>query len=96
MSPSDVPPLTTLFRTLSTSYAACLIATDSLRYVSAERTPTGIAFAFEDPHSQGAELQRRFNAGMFPRVEPKALFSARGFLVAEMARLNSGGHNAKK
>jgi hypothetical protein len=46
-----------------------------------------VLFVFDDPFNQGDILRRRFEAGMFPRVEPKLLFSARQFLVDEMARV---------
>jgi hypothetical protein len=84
--PHDEKP----FRTQSTSFAAALVAADCLRYMRAESHSTGVVFCFDDPLNQGDELKRRFDAGMFPRVEPKILFSARGFLVQEMARLRGG------
>lgn len=98
-SPSSSPPLPETdnpFRTQSTSLAAALVAADLLRYLRAEPHPTGVVFLFDDPHAQGDDLKRRFEAGMFPRVEPKVLFSARGFLVEEMARLQGRGRHAKK
>lgn len=95
------PPTTTqqpLFRTQSTAFAASLVAADLLRYVRTERNGPGRAavFVFEDPHNEGDEFSRRFNAGMFPRVEPKMLFSARGFLTEEMGRVTGRGHDAHK
>jgi hypothetical protein len=92
LAPSASPPSPAqqpLFRTQSTAFAASIVAADLLRYVRTERAgPRGAAvFVFEDPRGEGDELSRRFNAGMFPRVEPKMLFSARGFLTEEMARV---------
>ena len=93
-----VPPEPTEspFRTLSTAFAAALVASDSLRYLRAERNDVGCEFVFDDPHGQGDVLHRRFDAGMFPRVEPKLLFSARGFLMEEMSRLQGGRRHAPK
>ena len=96
---SASPPLPdseNLFRTQSTSLAAAIVAADLLKYSRSELGITGVVFCFLDPHSTGDELQRRFEAGMFPRVEPKVLFSARGFLVDEMARLQGRGRHARK
>ena len=94
--PSLPPPLTeNPFRTQSTSFAAAIIAADLLRYLRAEPHTTGAVFCFNDPNSQGDDFKRRFDAGMFPRVDPKLLFSARGFLMDEMARLQGRGRHAK-
>ena len=81
------------YRTQSTALAASLVAAGQLEYVRAERRADGgaVLFVFDDPFNQGDILRRRFEAGMFPRVEPKMLFSARQFLVDEMARV--GGPN---
>jgi hypothetical protein len=84
------------FRTQSTSFAAALVAADLLRYLRTEPHSTGVVFCFDDPHTQGDDLKRRFDAGMFPRVDPKMLFSARGFLMDEMARLQGRGRHARK
>jgi hypothetical protein len=97
--PSTAPPATeNPFRTQSTSFAAALVASDQLRYSRAELHENGreVVFVFEDPFAQGDDLHRRFDAGMFPRVEPRVLFSARGFLTAEMARLQGRGRHAGK
>lgn len=86
------------FRTQSTSFAAALVASDQLRYSHTELHANGrdVVFVFDDPYAQGEVLHRRFNAGMFSRVEPKLLFSARGFLTDEMARLSGRGRRAAK
>jgi hypothetical protein len=97
--PSASPPLPetdNAFRTQSTSFAAALVAADLLSYLHAELNTTGVVFCFKDPHSEGDDLKRRFDAGMFPRVEPKVLFSARGFLMDEMARLQGRGRHERK
>jgi hypothetical protein len=85
------------FRTLSTAFAAALVAADQLRYLRSELNDSNceVVFVFDDPLAQGDQLHRRFDAGMFPRVEPKLLFSARGFLMDEMARLQGRGRHAK-
>jgi hypothetical protein len=77
------------YKTQSTALAASLVAAAQLEYVRAERRADGMAvlFVFDDPFNQGDILRRRFDAGMFPRVEPKLLFSARQFLVDEMSRV---------
>lgn len=94
---SASPPLTdNPFRTQSTAFAAALVAADLLRYLRTEPHSTGALFCFDDPQTQGDELKRRFDAGMFPRVDPKVLFSARGFLMDEMARLQGRGRHASK
>ena len=97
--PHASPPDTTAtYRTQSTSLSAALIAAGQLVYLRAELSEKSrdAVFVFDDPLAQGDELQRRFNAGLFPRVEPKALFSARGFLMDEMARIQGGGRHARK
>jgi hypothetical protein len=85
------------FRTLSTTFAAALLASGLLPYARAELNDSGneVLFIFEDPLSNGDELKRRFDAGLFPRVDPKALFVARGFLMDEMSRLPGRGRNVK-
>jgi hypothetical protein len=85
------------FRTQSTSLASALVASDLLQYAHAELNETGsaVAFCFDDPNAEGDELKRRFDAGMFPRVDPKNLFSARGYLMEQMARVREGGHARK-
>ena len=94
-SPPPLPETANPFRTQSTSLAAAIVAADLLRYLQAEPHSTGVVFVFADPHAQGNDLKRRFEAGMFPRVEPKVLFSARGFLMDEMARLQGRGRHAR-
>jgi hypothetical protein len=92
-----LPETESPFRTLSTSFAAALVASDQLQYLRAElANEREVVFVFDDPHAHGDDLHRRFEAGMFPRVEPKVLFSARGFLVDEMARLQGRGRHARK
>lgn len=97
-TPSVSPPPETEnhFRTQSTSLAASIVAADLLNYSHAEPHSTGVVFCFRDPDSKGDDLKRRFEAGMFPRVEPKVLFSARGFLVEEMNRLLGRGRHVRK
>jgi hypothetical protein len=94
---SASPPQTeNPFRTQSTAFAAALVAADLLRYLRTEPHSTGALFCFDDPQTQGDELKRRFDGGLFPRVDPKVLFSARSFLVSEMARLQGRGRHARK
>jgi hypothetical protein len=95
--PSTAPPLIEHpFRTMSTSFAAAIVASNQLEFLRAELAANGreVVFVFEDPLAQGDDLHRRFDAGMFSRVEPKVLFSARGFLMDEMARLQGRGRHA--
>jgi len=98
--PSASPPPETEhpFLTQSTTFAAALVAGNLLAYLRAERKANSndVVFFFEDPLAQGDELHRRFDAGMFPRVDPKLLFGARAFLVEEMNRLQGRGRHASK
>jgi hypothetical protein len=97
-TPTASPPTTeNTFRTPSTSFAAALVAANALEYSHPEMGATGVVFVFHDPATQGDLLRRRFDAGMFPRVDARVLFSARGFLIDEMARLSGKGkHRGSK
>lgn len=87
------PPEPPLFRTRSTNIAATLIASNFLAYKTAELLPKGdgVVFVFDDPLNQGEDLVSRYDAGALPRVEAKALFSARGFLLEVVARVKKAG-----
>jgi len=93
------PPETTdtSYKTKSTSFASALIAASMLEYRDAERDERGdVEFVFRDPKAEGIRLKTRFDAGLFPKVDAKALFSARGFLVDEMARLQGRGRRGQQ
>ena len=80
------------FRTNSVAFVAALLAADQLEYVGAERSANGreVEFILEDPNKIATELQRRYNAGIFPSVNPKLHMEARGFLMNEVNRVREG------
>ena len=96
-SSSNPPPLTAEFETISPALAAALIAADQLSYLRSElhRNGKDVIFVFDDPLHVGEEVQRRYNAGVFPRVHTKMLSEARGFLADECHRVKGGGHARK-
>jgi hypothetical protein len=96
---SALPPDNNLFRTGNTNFAAALIATNQLAYARAELSEHGTVFVFEDPMQLAAELERRYQAEVFPHVSPRAYSMARSFLIEEIDRLRGrrvGGHHASK
>jgi hypothetical protein len=97
--PSSSTPLTEAnsFETISPALAAALIAADQLAYSHCKlhRNAKDAVFVFRDPLQIGEELQRRYNAGVFPLVHAKMLAETRGFLSEESTRVK-GGRNVSK
>src|SRR5260370_5009239 len=93
---SSAPPLTEAdsFETISPALAAALIAADQLAYSHCKLHPNGkdAVFIFRDPLHTGEELQRRYNAGVFPLVHAKMLAETRGFLADESNRIKASSH----
>jgi hypothetical protein len=89
LSPPDVP----LFRTRSSAFVAACLAANQLTYRGAELCPTGnhVEFLLEDPQGIGPDLLARYNAGVFPFVNPKLLMDVRGHLIAQVNRLQGKG-----
>lgn len=93
--PSRKPPTPNdFFETISSSFAAALIAADQLSYFGCRfhRNGKDAVFVFRDPLHVGDELQRRYAAGVFPLVHPKILAEARGYLAEEAKKVREGGH----
>ena len=85
------------FETISPALAAALIAAQQLTYSHAKLHPNhkDVVYVFDDPLRVGAELQRRYNAGVLPSVHAKAVNEARGYLADECKRVKGGGHASK-
>ncbi len=92
---SPIPlPECSVFETTSPALAAALIAADRLAYSHCKlhRNAKDIIYVFDDPLQNGAELQRRYNAGAFPTVHAKMMTEARSYLADEGKRVKGGGH----
>ncbi len=82
------------FETISPAFAAALIAGQQLPYSHAKlhANRKDVVYVFDDPLRVGAELQRRYNAGLLPAVQAKAVNEARGYLAEECKRVKGVGH----
>jgi hypothetical protein len=82
------------FETISPALAAALIAGQQLAYAHAKMHTNrkDVVYVFDDPLRVGAELQRRYNAGVLPAVHAKAVNEARGYLAEECKRVKGGSH----
>ena len=91
--PPSIPvdPDTPKFRSASVAFVAACLAADIFPYLGAEKASNGtVEFILKDEHRIAAEYQRRYNAGVFPRVNPKLHMEARGFLMNEVNRVQEG------
>jgi hypothetical protein len=84
------------FETISPALAAAFIAGQQLTYSHAKlhANRKDVVYVFDDPLCVGAELQRRYNAGVLAPVHAKAVNEARGYLSEEHKRAR-GGYHAK-
>lgn len=91
---NNTTPLTEEFVTISPALAAAIIVAGQLAYSHARlhANRKDVLFVFEDPLHIGEELQRRYQAGIFPLVHAKMLAEARGFLVDENNRVKGVRH----
>jgi hypothetical protein len=91
ISPSTLPPDPEVphTRTNNLNFAAAVIAADLLSYVHTEIAKNGSdpVFVLKDLNELAPELQRKFNRGVFPHVNPRILFDVRAFLLDEAARV---------
>jgi hypothetical protein len=76
--------------TSSLNLAAAILAEDILIYVETVAKGHGCEFVFDDPHGIGPELQRKFKAGLFPKVNPMVFCEARSFLIASQKGMRRG------
>lgn len=97
LPPSNSPPLTEVFETLSPPLAAALIAASQLAYSHCylHRNGKDVIFVFKDPLRNGEELQRRYQSGAFPLVHAKMLAEARLFLATENNRVKGAARGQR-
>jgi hypothetical protein len=76
------------FSTPNTNLCAYLIAANRLLYCGARLAAGGanVDLLFHDPHCDGPNLLRRFNAGAVEQVNARVLFETRGYLLSEVKR----------
>jgi len=80
-----------LQRNLNLNYSAAMLCADLASYIGVEPIGSGkdVVFILTDPGENGEERLSQFNAGIFPRVNPKLFMEARSFLQKEVARSRS-------
>jgi hypothetical protein len=80
-----------VFETNNAVFAAALVAADQLSYLRARLHENGrdAVFTFEDDTGQGPELLRRYNTGVFPKVNPRFFHEVKGFFSSEHNRLRA-------
>jgi hypothetical protein len=97
-APSTPPNPHNLYRTQNTNFGSYILAAEKLRFRGAEPSAdsTGVELVFFDPEGIGPDLQRRFNVGAVDSVNARVLFETRGYLMAEVKRIQAGVNNAQR
>jgi hypothetical protein len=73
----------------STHLAIYIIAANLLRYLRAEQSEHAVVFLFDDPHGQGADLERAWRAGIVQLVNPKIILDVRNKIIDEIKRVQT-------
>jgi hypothetical protein len=97
-SPYPPDPEMKLCRASHLNFAAASITADLMSYVGAEPSGNGrdAIFTLTDPGDQYEDLLRRWNAGVFPKINPRIFLEVRNYLLQESQRVHRAAVKREK